>query len=93
LAIIKEAEEQGVQATLRKHGVYPASYYTWKKKYEQSGEAGLDSQARQRKDQQYIRQLEDELGLVKQLLADKEMELALKDELLKKKYPWARKKR
>lgn len=93
LAILKAAQQEGVQVTLRKHGIYPATYYTWKKKYAASGESGLDDQARRRKDQRYIRQLEEELSLAKQLLADKEMELALKDELLKKKYPLARKKR
>jgi len=93
LAILKEAEHAGVQVTLRKHGVYPGSYYSWKKKYEANGEAGLDDQARRRKDQKYIRELEDQVGLLKQLVADKEMELALKDELLKKKYPLARRKR
>lgn len=92
LSILKEAETEGVQVTLRKHGVYPGSYYAWKSKYEQNGDVDLDDQARRRKDQQYIRKLEDEVGLLKLLLADKEMELALKDDLLKKKYPLARKK-
>jgi len=36
--------------------------------------------------------LEDEVGLLKQLLAERDMEIALRDELLKKKYPKARKK-
>jgi putative transposase len=37
LQIIKEASEQGVTATLEKQGIYPASYYSWKKKFEQMG--------------------------------------------------------
>ena len=41
LRIIKEASEQGVTPTLEKHGVYPASYYSWKQKYEQMGEEGF----------------------------------------------------
>lgn len=32
LAIIKEASINGVTPTLEKHGIYPASYYSWKKK-------------------------------------------------------------
>ena len=92
LAILKEASEKGVQITLRKHGVYPGSYYAWKKKYEDSGDAGLDRQARTRMDTETIKKLEDENGLLKQLLAEKEMEVALMDELLKKKYRWACKK-
>jgi putative transposase len=41
LQIIKEASEQGVRSTLERHGVYPASYYSWKNKYEQMGEEGF----------------------------------------------------
>lgn len=93
LAILEEVEKVGLQETLRKHGVYPSTYYSWRKRYQASGEAGLDQQARQRADGQRIRELEDEVSLLKELLANKEMELALRDELLKKKYPWARKKR
>jgi len=92
LAILKEVEGEGLEVTLRKHGIYPSSYYSWRKKYRLEGEDGLAAQERRRKDSQYIRRLEDEVSLLKELLADREMEIALKDELLKKKYPWARKK-
>lgn len=92
LAILEEAKKEGVQVTLRKHGVYPATYYSWRKKYVVSGESGLSDTANIRKDRQYIRQLEDEIGLLKQLLAERGLEIALQDDLLKKKYPWARKK-
>jgi putative transposase len=40
-----------------------------------------------------IRDLEKENALLKKLLAEKELESHLKDELLKKKYPWARKRK
>lgn len=92
LVILKEVEANGLEVTLRKHGVYPSTYYSWRKKLSQEGEAGLGDQERRRKDGAYIRKLEDEVSLLKELLADREMEIALKDELLKKKYPWARKK-
>jgi len=81
-----------VQLTLRKYGIYPATYYSWRKKYLIGGEEGLADGAERKKDKQYIRKLEDEVGLLKELLAERELELALKDALLKKKYPWARKK-
>lgn len=93
LAILKEAEQNGVEVTLRKRGIYPSTYYSWRKKYQLEGAAGFADQARRRKDHRYIRQLEDELSLVKQLLAERDVEIALRDELLKKKYPWARKKK
>jgi putative transposase len=91
LEILKEAKSEGLQITLRKHGVYPSTYYSWRKKLKFEGEEGLDAQERRRKDGHYIRKLEDEVSLLKELLADREMQIALKDELLKKKYPWARK--
>jgi putative transposase len=93
LSILEEVEKVGLQETLRKHGVYPSTYYSWRKRYQASGESGLDHQARQRAEGHRIRALEDEVSLLKELLANKEMELALRDELLKKKYPWARKRK
>lgn len=93
LSIVKEAEEKGTEVTIRKHGVYPSTFYNWRKKYRLDGESGLNRQARTTKDEQYVKQLEDELSLMKQLLAEAQMESALKDELLKKKYPWARRKK
>ncbi len=92
LAIIQEAEQEGVELTLRKHGIYSSTYYNWCKKLRLEGADSLGAQERRKKDGHYIRQLEDEVSLLKTLLAEREMELALKDELLKKKYPWARKK-
>ena len=92
LAILKEVESKGVEIMLRKHGIYPSTYYHWRKQYRQYGEQEFLDTARKVKDQQYVRRLEDELSLLKELLAEKEMEIALRDELLKKKYPWARKK-
>ena len=37
LKIIKEASENDVNETLEKYGIYRASYYDWKKKFEQMG--------------------------------------------------------
>ena len=92
LQILEEAKKEGVQVTIRKYGVYPATYYSWRKKYLIEGKEGLTDSSGKRKDKLYIRKLEDEVSLLKQLLAEKEIEIALQDELLKKKYPWARKK-
>ncbi|MFN0216597.1 MAG: transposase [Saprospiraceae bacterium] len=93
ISILKEAEEKGVEVTLRKHGLYPATYYSWKSKARQGGQEGLLRSKRTTKDSNYIKRLEDELSLAKQLMAEKDIEIALRDELLKKKYPWARKEK
>lgn len=91
LAIIKEASTNGVVKTLEKHGLYAATFYNWKKKFDDMGQEGLKHGMTTERLKE-IRRLEQENELLKQLLAEKEMESKLKDELLKKKYPWARKK-
>ena len=92
LQIIKEASEQGVNVTLDKHGLYPATFYSWKRKFEQMGEEGFRHGITPAHLKE-IKALQKENELLKKLFAEKELEGHLKDELLKKKYPWARKKR
>jgi putative transposase len=91
LQILKEAGTKGVRETLAKYGVYPATYYYWKQKTEEMGDEGLiHSMTKERL--QKIKELEQENELLKQLLAEKELESRLKDDLLKKKYPKVRRK-
>ncbi len=91
LSILKEASEQGVTKTLEKHGIYPATYYSWKEKFASMGEEGLDY-GMTKSHLKRIRQLEKENRLLKQIVAEKELESKLKDELLKKKYALQKKK-
>jgi putative transposase len=92
LSILKEAKKQGVKKTLEKYDLYPGTYYYWKRKYTVYGEDGLDH--RKLKDaEKVISELEKENERLKLLLADKELESALKDDLLKKKYPELRKRK
>ena len=84
LTIIKEASEQGVTTTLEKYSIFPGTYYSWKAKLSQMGEEGLDygmTKAHLKR----IRNLEKENKLLKELVAEKEIEGRLKDDLLKKK--------
>jgi putative transposase len=89
LNILEEVKKNGVQATLDKFGIYPATYYSWKKKFETMGETGFQHGMTPAHLKE-IRKLEKENNLLKKLLAEKDVEAHLKDELLKKKYPWAR---
>ena len=91
LQILKEVEQNGVKSTLEKFGIYPASYYSWKKKFEQMGELGFRHGMTPAHIKE-IKRLEKENELLKKLLAEKEVEGHLKNEMLKKKYAWARKK-
>ena len=92
LSLIKEASELGVMVTLDKHGVFPSTFYNWKKKFESMGEQGLDH-GMTKQHLKEIKRLEKENDLLKKLLAEKELEGHIKDELIKKKYAWVRRKR
>ncbi|GIV32186.1 MAG: hypothetical protein KatS3mg030_488 [Saprospiraceae bacterium] len=72
---------------MKKYGNYPATYYSWKKKLLIDGEEGLLDNEKRRLYKKRIEDLEDQVSLYKQLLAEKEFELALQDELLKKSIP------
>jgi putative transposase len=90
--ILKEAAEAGVTATCEKYGLYAASFYSWKKKMDQMGVEGLQH-GMTPEHLKRIRQLEKENQLLKQLLAEKDLEGRLKDELIKKKYALEKKRR
>ena len=92
IRILKEAAENGVTATCEKHGLYAASFYSWKKKMDQMGVEGLQH-GMTPEHLKRIRQLEKENQLLKQLLAEKELEGRLKSELLKKQYALEKKRR
>lgn len=82
LAILKEVEEHGLAVTLRKHGLYAKSIYTWREKLQ-----GVDHTPATRKrsvDEQELRRLRQENQQLKELLAEKELALRVKDSLLKK---------
>ena len=83
LAILQEAEEFGVTATIRKHGVYSKTFYEWKDRYERQGLSGLQPVRQQRVDP-HLKELQDENRRLKELLAEKELALRIKDDLLKK---------
>lgn len=88
LRILKEAETRGVKATLDKYNVYPAAFYDWKRKLHLMGEKGLDWGMNPQHLKE-IRRLEQENLQLKGTLAALQLETKLKDELLKKKQPWA----
>jgi putative transposase len=90
IKIIKEASEQGVKVVLEKYSLYPASFYSWKKKLESMGVEGF-LHGMTPEQLKRIRELEKENKALKELLIQKELEGKLKDDLLKKK--WALEKR
>ncbi len=89
LSILKEAAEQGVTATLEKHGIYPSVYYKWKNKFTQMGEEGLEH-GMNRAHLKRIRELEKENQKLKEIVAEKELVVKMHEEIKKK---WALGKR
>lgn len=92
LSILKEAGEHGVSVTLEKHGIYPATFYAWRNKLDSMGEEGLDH-GMTKPQLKRIRELEKENRMLKELVAEKELEGRLKDELLKKKFALEKKRK
>lgn len=90
LAILQEARETSVKATLEKYALYPATFYYWKKKFVDQGADGLDHSSVKEK-LKMVKELEKQNRMLKELLAQEKLENAMKNELLKKKYPHLRK--
>jgi putative transposase len=84
LGILSNGDEIGIVESCRKYGVSTGTFYSWKKKYEHQGEAGLkvtyDSKSKE------LKQAEEENRILRKLLSDKEIELEVQRELLKKKF-------
>ncbi len=84
LSILKEGKDKGVVQTCRKHSIYQSLYYNWKEKYDTGGEEALKPQYVKRNDRE-MQRLKRENSKLKQIVAEKELELQMKTELLKKK--------
>ena len=79
LKILKEASQSGVSKTLAKYDIYPATYYSWRRKFEQMGEAGF-AHGITKKRLREIRDLEKQNRQLKELVAEKELVIrALKE--------------
>ena len=91
LHILREAAEKGVKSTLEKHGIYPATYYGWRNKFNAMGVEGL-SHGMTPAHLKRISKLEKENQKLKQIVAEKELENRLQADLLKKKWALEKKK-
>ena len=84
LEILSCSDEIGVVGACRKYGVSTGSFYSWKKKHDSHGEAGLrvtyDSRSKE------LKKSEEENRILRKLLSNKDIELEVQRELLKKKF-------
>lgn len=91
LAIIKEAEDSSnISAVLRKYGIAPSLFYKWKHRYLAEGLEGLAPRYRSRifretYSSHKIDQMLSENQRLKKMVAEKELQIELLQEVLKKK--------
>lgn len=85
LKILQEIEEHGLAVTLRKHKLYAKSIYRWREKLQGSGRA-TEHPKRAPNDAE-VRQLRQENQQLKELVAEKELVIRIKDALLKNQHP------
>lgn len=84
LEILASGEDIGIVETCRKYAVSTGTFYSWKKKFEHRGEAGLKVTYDIKNKE--LRAAEEENRVLRKLLADREIELEVQRELLKKKF-------
>lgn len=82
LQILREAEENGMLVTCRKHEITQSLYYHWKHKFDRNGIDGLQGQY-YRVDPK-VKELEKENERLRKIIAKQALELEVKSELLKK---------
>ncbi|HBK72547.1 MAG TPA: transposase [Flavobacteriaceae bacterium] len=84
LEILSVSEEIGIVESCRKHGLSTGTFYSWKKKFEHQGEAGLKVTYNTKSKE--LKAAEEENRILRKLLSDREIELEVQRELLKKKF-------
>ena len=82
--ILLDIQRLGMVIGCRKHSLSHSLYYRWLTRYNALGIDGLDDR-RGKNSEAQVKRLEKENGMLKELLAEKELEMRMKDELLKKK--------
>lgn len=86
LEIINYYKQHGVAKTKREFGVSSTSIYNWEGLFEEHGEGGLNGKKGPAKDghSEELKQLRRENDALKKIVAEKELALRIKNELLKK---------
>jgi putative transposase len=82
--ILLDIQRLGIIIGCRKYNLAKGQYYEWLNRYNALGIEGLEDRRGKNLDHQ-VKRLEKENSMLKELLAEKELEMKMKDELLKKK--------
>jgi putative transposase len=88
LEILSSGEEIGIAEACRKYSLSTGDFYSGRKKFEHKGEAGLkvtyDTKSKELKELKELKEAEEENRVLRKLLSDREIELEVQRELLKK---------
>ena len=82
LEIINEADQFGITQTLRKHSLSHSVFRRWKESYNTGGVSHLQSYSRHSNPE--VDALEEQVCVLKNIVARQQIELEFKTELLKK---------
>lgn len=82
--LLQDIQKMGIVAGCRHYNLSKSVFYEWLRRYNSLGLEGLEDRRVVDRDKQY-KKLEQENQRLKQMLAEKELESRMKDELLKKK--------
>ena len=79
LEILSVADDIGIVESCRKYSLSTGTFYSWKKKFEHQGEAGLKGYLRYKSKEH--KESEEENRVLRKLLSDREIELEVNREL------------
>lgn len=83
LEILSSSQKEGVIRASRQYGVSTTMIYKWQKAFADQGEEGLTSQKQKEKEIEYHRLLRENNEL-KSLVAEKELQIRIQTEIIKK---------
>lgn len=84
LEILNYCQQHGIAKTKRKYEVSAASVYKWQHQVEEFGPEGLKNRPTKSSESAELLELRRQVQALKNLVADKEIELMVKDAMLKK---------
>ena len=76
VGVVREADQMPVTQVANKNGVSEATINTWRKRF---GEMEVN-------DERHLKQLEQENGLLKKLLAERDLEIEVMNDVSRKKW-------
>ena len=90
LEILHEAEKLGITAVLRNHSLSYSVFAKWREKFIKDPAAGKHDTMLSNKTRSELKQFIEENARLKKIIADQALELARKDEELRKVNPYGK---